>query len=495
MPLWYHIAKYFIVAGLIIFSIGFLIAHAEETIRLSSTRNNSNITLNDSDEDGGWFFNISTSTLDFDGTRIVLRTQLTEDGYGTRTGILTLKDLTLGSDIASSSITLYYVDTGDPNNASATINWEFGSPIGFNSTHSYQIKFVPSWTPSDHPFMLVQVCDGSVPADCYGGSYGVNSTSTMIADANTLPSLTHSFISPDAPIFTLYGQDSEILDSINLTYPNSSSTSAYFNNWTADITYSHLTYSTSTDYYFAWVYVSETSSTNINGILENSILQGSILTDCDYSLSTGCDINQQSTIQIPNTLAMKQNTDYFAQGSLVYSTPADRLGTLVATSSIIQFSTNGLTLEDTIYDPLYGYNATSTDIEDECTLSLNPNNLFNCASNFVNRTTTFLFVPSSGIWNLAKNQITSFQNVFPFNIIYGISNALTASLTEAQTEEGSTLTLSFPAVGSLTGFSLDLLSPTMLSDHIGSSTADMYFTLQANVIWLGTGIALLAMIL
>lgn len=85
---------------------------------------------------------------------------------------------------------------------------------------------------------------------------------------------------------------------------------------------------------------------------------------------------------------------------------------------------------------------------------------------------SFFFQPNPGTLSYAQGIITSFQNVFPFNLTLGTLNAVQSQVTQ-QSQVGRTLSFSLSADASHTA-TVDLFTANGLQDAIGSD-AKLWF--------------------
>jgi len=105
-----------------------------------------------------------------------------------------------------------------------------------------------------------------------------------------------------------------------------------------------------------------------------------------------------------------------------------------------------------------------------------------------------LFQPRASTTDAFKTVLQDFTGFFPFNVFFDFKNT---TLREIENQTGTTglpfdVVISTPANRNN---EVRILTPTSLEDNFGSTTKDKWFEIQRNVIWLATGILMLAFVL
>lgn len=109
-----------------------------------------------------------------------------------------------------------------------------------------------------------------------------------------------------------------------------------------------------------------------------------------------------------------------------------------------------------------------------------------CTANVLNSVFSFFLRPSTQVTQYLSNSVNALENVFPFDIAFGIlnqtSNALTANVTSTQT-----LTLSaYPLAYSQANFSVDVLTSSTLSNAFGTPVKNNIFTFEDIAMYAST---------
>lgn len=183
------------------------------------------------------------------------------------------------------------------------------------------------------------------------------------------------------------------------------------------------------------------------------------------------------------------NTPYYAQAFLY-----DNFNTLRASSTIttFYFSTSGNPTSPT----LIGI-ATSTspyDITNGCLQALGTKTLdfgfikFDITG-FTCGLISLMFQPHQQVVNDLITMITSIKSKFPFNIFFDFENTISNYVNTQTNATGQnfSITLAFPQGNT----NVNVLTPTMINDNLGSSVKNQLFTLEDYLIWLGLGFLIL----
>lgn len=283
-------------------------------------------------------------------------------------------------------------------------------------------------------------------------------------------------------------------NAITISYPSTAtSTSVFFANWTTNLTMTTSTTATSTYWYSVVIYTANSSSTLSYSTLSElnqagAKVQGNIQTDCDFYACTTDGVSYLQTLPVPNYMNLEQDTAFYAKALLLFYEGGTT--SIVAESDIYAFNTNNASIADTIYNPIYGYNATSTDSQYECTWSTSPANWVNCLVNGVQKSAEFLLTPHDLSMSVFKGAFASFKTTFPFVLFYQYTDAVQSAITSAEGNSGNyDMVLSLPGHGSAT-----LLTSSTLENAIGTENKDLVFTIIETVLWIGTGATLIAII-
>lgn len=97
--------------------------------------------------------------------------------------------------------------------------------------------------------------------------------------------------------------------------------------------------------------------------------------------------------------------------------------------------------------------------------------------------------PHAAVKNTFKTALQNFQSVPPFSFVYETKNVLEAAIENATTS-AATVTIPIYGHGNFT-----ILTPTTLEDIAGTTTTQAIFDTLENMIWLGTGIIIVATII
>lgn len=119
--------------------------------------------------------------------------------------------------------------------------------------------------------------------------------------------------------------------------------------------------------------------------------------------------------------------------------------------------------------------------------------VFSCIRELIVDVADFLFFPHQTTLDLLTDNLDLFKFVFPFNIFFDFQQTAIAALNNnaSSTSLTSTFVLRTPRGNA----NIDILTPTMLEDTIGTTTTNKLFEIETNLIWLGTGLAILALFL
>jgi len=101
-------------------------------------------------------------------------------------------------------------------------------------------------------------------------------------------------------------------------------------------------------------------------------------------------------------------------------------------------------------------------------------------------------VPPDFITTYMQNTWGTFQATFPFSIPFAVKNNLEDALASAAATSSATLSVTIPGTGISNA---TLLSPTMLQNAVGTSTYNLYNTVQSAFIWIGALAAVMTLIL
>lgn len=271
-------------------------------------------------------------------------------------------------------------------------------------------------------------------------------------------------------------------DSIEIRYPvDNSTTSAFFNNWILMLSMATTTYASSSSYYNVVVETYSSLSDlqtdpDFAKMYSNLAVNHAIInTDCSfYSCETG-----SQELKIPSDLNLIRNRTYYSIAKLFYR---DSLGsnTFVAYSPYITFHTGVLTLEQTMYDPIYGYEGTSTDVMDTCTWSLSPANWVNCGIVGLQKFASFMIMPHELSLRPVNSAINNFKNVPPFKMMFDF-NAMAQRYASSSVGTNDLKFISINANGSVAAISV-LTSSSVIS-VLGSSGRNLWFEFQKYLAW------------
>jgi hypothetical protein len=175
------------------------------------------------------------------------------------------------------------------------------------------------------------------------------------------------------------------------------------------------------------------------------------------------------------------NGSYFAQAR-IYAIPND--GTIDAPSRAYILATS-TTINFTIDSTS---TSTSGGWTDPTTGDIPPGINGNCSGNIFNVDDWIcnLFFTSTTSTSYFREQITGIKSAFPFNIFFALKDATSNALQSRVGETGQTLSIHLP-----TGANVNVLTPTMLEDNVGSTTKAKIFELQKNIMWIGAGLLML----
>lgn len=90
------------------------------------------------------------------------------------------------------------------------------------------------------------------------------------------------------------------------------------------------------------------------------------------------------------------------------------------------------------------------------------------------------FQPHQSTFTKISENFQVLKSLFPFNIFFNFLEVSKNALSQNQT--GQNLSINFPIIDSV-----DILTPTILNDTIGSETKNKLFEIQSNLMWLGIG--------
>lgn len=336
---------------------------------------------------------------------------------------------------------------------------EFGNvannPIILNPNKYYKIYITRNFDISSNNHKVYGSASNNANGECVRYRIGVESTCSGVSDI-------FFYINGYR-----YGNNGII--SITLPTNNATTTAENFPYW-----YVQYNYSTSTNTGLSYgIRYGSTSQTYLGNLI------------ADYA-----DVNILTVQGFASTTIRKQGTPsgyYYAQAFIRYSPQCTESSCpeqyTVATSSIIHFT------QTTEGDPSHPAWVDDSLTPGACTD-------YGVASStwavLANCMLYIAFQPSPASIANIQLALNTLSDVFPFNVFFKFSDMIeeiTASSTDSATLEYQ------PFVDSISTNKITILSPNLLYDVFGTSTAQTIFTAQRNIMWLGYGIVVITMLL
>lgn len=98
-----------------------------------------------------------------------------------------------------------------------------------------------------------------------------------------------------------------------------------------------------------------------------------------------------------------------------------------------------------------------------------------------------LFVPATSSQIFLADSVSDFQGTFPFSVFYSVQQGVASSSLVVV----PSLSLSLPVLVGGSNVSISILSSSTLSNLVGVSQKDNYFTVLSNLMWLALGFVLI----
>lgn len=352
---------------------------------------------------------------------------------------------------SASSLTTFIASTSVPDNFSGYFNFTFPSATTTNNSSDYALYILPDYTVGNEITSL-------------GGSININSYSNgqcgrvLVGECNNFGDL---FFQLGSNIATTTG------NTLNFNFPTYNFYSLDFGSF--NVNYEILSTSTPLANFFLQVIYGTLTSTSSNG--------------------TGIISYSSTNTPILKTTFLPSG-DYYATSNLIAVTnPTNSsLGfayILVSTTTRFSIGGNGSTTpywtppNNTFGNILFdSFASTTGNIFDQCN-QLN----VNAWQTFVCNLLSFLFRPHQSSLNAIRNVLTSFQNVFPFSIVYGLQQNTISFLETGTSTAPFALSFRTPA-GS---FNATVLTATSFLDNV-PAFRNLYFIFVEAFIWIGLGV-------